>query len=306
VLVEQIRAVHRKSRHTYGAPRIHINLRRQGVICAKKRVARLMRIEGICGVHARKKWRTTIVDKNAAPAPDLVNRNFTATAPDRLWVADIKYVETWAGWLYLAAVIDVFTRACVGWALVDHLRTELVLEALDMAFWRRSPGDGLIFHSDRGSQFTSIRLGHRLDDAGVAASMGSRGDAYDNALAESFFATVEKELLRRHRYTNKPEARFGVFDYIEGFYNTPRGCTRRSECGHLRTSKGGTTRRSARHSPKLSTKGVNSRERQERPLVADGGSSLARDGRRLDAVRRNAVRVAVPDLVPHQPFREGE
>jgi putative transposase len=159
-----------------------------------------------------------------------VQRQFTAAAPDRLWVADITYVPTWAGFLYLAVVLDVHSRRGVGWAMADHLRSELVIEAVDMAVWRRRPMEGVIHHSDQGSQYGSLAFGRRLREAGLTGSMGSRGDCFDNATAESFFATLECELLARHRFPTRSAARLALFDYIEGFYNTHR---RHSALGYL-------------------------------------------------------------------------
>jgi putative transposase len=159
-----------------------------------------------------------------------VQRQFTAAAPDRLWVADITYIPTWAGFLSLAVVLDVHSRRIVGWAMADHLRSELVLEAVDMAVWRRRPTEGVIHHSDQGSQDTSLAFGRRLRDAGLAGSMGSRGDCFDNATAESFFATLACELLARHRFPTRSAARLALFDYIEGFSNTHR---RHSALGYL-------------------------------------------------------------------------
>ncbi len=221
-LSAQIRAIHARSRGTYGAPRIHAELREEGVCCSRKRVARLLRVAGLHGCHRRKAPRTTRRAPAADPAPDLVKRVFTAAAPDRLWVADITYVPTWAGFLYLAVVLDAYSRRVVGWAMAEHLRTELVIEAVEMALWRRRPGKGLIHHSDQGSQYTSLAFGRRLREAGVLASVGSRGDCFDNAMAESFFATLECELLARQRFPTRNAARLALFDYIEGFYNTHR------------------------------------------------------------------------------------
>ena len=153
---------------------------------------------------------------------DLVHRTFAAPAPDRLWVADITYLPTWQGFLYLAVVLDAFSRRVVGWAMADHLRAELVLDALDMALWNRRPRAGLIHHSDHGCQYTSLAFGRRCRQAGIAQSMGSVGDCYDNALAESFFASLECELITRTRWRTHSEARMAVFDYIEGFYNPRR------------------------------------------------------------------------------------
>jgi putative transposase len=220
-LLDRIRAIHTKSRETYGAPRVHAELRDEGVAVSYNRVARLMRKTGIHGVSRRKGCWTTRRDQGARPAPDLVQRAFVADVPDRLWVADITYVPTWAGFLFLAVVLDAFSRRIVGWAMANHLKTELVLEALNMAVWRRRPND-VIHHSDQGCQYTSIAFGSRCREAGVRPSMGSVGDAYDNAMCESFFATLECELLDRRRFPTQAEARIAVFDFIEGWYNTHR------------------------------------------------------------------------------------
>ena len=216
-----ILAIHRQSKGTYGAPRIHAELKAQGVFVGKKRVARLMREEGISGVSRRKRWFTTIRDKGARPAPDLVNRNFVSDVPNRLWVSDITYIPTKEGTLYLAVVLDVFSRKVVGWAMENHLRTELVLKALDMALYQRKP-KGVIHHSDQGSQYTSITFGNRCKKANVSPSMGSVGDCFDNAMAESFFATLECELLDRTRFRSREEAKIAVFEFIEGWYNRRR------------------------------------------------------------------------------------
>jgi len=231
ILTEVITTIHTDSRRTYGAPRVHAELRLgHGIACGQKRVARLMRACGLQGVHRRKGFRTTRRDQSAAPAPDLLERDFGATEPDRKWVADITYVPTWSGFLFLAVAIDCFSRRVVGWAMRDHLRTDLVLEALEMALYTRRPAAGLIHHSDRGCQYTSFAFGRRCREAGVAPSMGSVGDAFDNALAESFFATLECELIDRRSFRNRTEARLAVFDFIEGFYNPRR---RHSSLGQL-------------------------------------------------------------------------
>ncbi len=220
-LLERTRAIHTRSQKTYGVPRVHAELKAEGRRVGRKRVARLMRADGLQGVSRRKGTWTTRRGEDARPAPDLVARDFTATAPDRLWVADITYVPTWAGFLYLAVVLDAFSRRVVGWSMATHLRTELVLDALEMALWRRRP-ENVIHHSDQGCQYTSIAFGRRCAEAGVRPSMGSVGDAYDNALCESFFATLECELLDRASYRSRSEARMAVFDYIEGWYNPHR------------------------------------------------------------------------------------
>jgi putative transposase len=220
-LSTRIAEIHRRSRATYGAPRIHAELRAQGIRVGCKRVARLMRATGLRGV-SRHKWITTTVrDRQARPAPDLVERNFAAPAPNRLWLADITYIPTWAGFLYLAVVLDVFSRRVVGWAMETYLRTELVLKALDMALGQRRPV-GVIHHSDQGSQYTSLAFGQRCEQAGVRPSMGSVGDCFDNAMCESFFATLECELLDRRHFKTQVEARMAVFDFIEGWYNPHR------------------------------------------------------------------------------------
>lgn len=231
-LLERIETIHTKSRGTYGAPRIHAELKEDGVRVGRKRVARLLRQAGLRGVSPRRFVQTTRRSERARPAPDLVERDFVVSTPNRLWVADITYVPTGAGFLYLAVVLDAWSRRIVGWAMERHLRTELVLDALDMAPWeRRSPGiDGVIHHSDQGSQYTSIAFGERCAKHGVRPSMGSVGDAYDNAMCESFFGTLACELLDRTRFETTAEARRMIFDYIEGWYNPHR---RHSALGYL-------------------------------------------------------------------------
>lgn len=221
-LKERIGEIHRHSRGTYGAPRIHAELRARGERVSRKRVARLLRELGLSGVSRRQGVRTTRRDPRARPAPDLVERRFAADAPDRLWVADITYVPLLGGaFLYLAVVIDVFSRRVVGWSMGNHLHTELILGALNMAACQRNAA-GVIHHSDQGSQYTSLAFGQRCRELGVRPSMGSVGDCYDNALAESFFATLECELLERTRFTSLSEARLALFDFIEGWYNSRR------------------------------------------------------------------------------------
>jgi putative transposase len=220
-LLERMREIYRFSRETYGRPRVYAELRDEGHVVNHKRVARLMREDGLVGASRRKKWRTTKRAKDARPAPDLVERNFTPEGPDRLWVADITYVPTGSGFLFLAVVVDAWSRRVVGWAMENHLRTELVLQALNMALWQRRP-EAVIHHSDQGTQYTSIQFGLRCKEARVRPSMGSVGDAFDNALCESFFATLECELLDRRRFRNQAEAKMAVFDFIEGWYNPHR------------------------------------------------------------------------------------
>lgn len=220
-LQQRIEIIHADSRGTYGVPRIHAELKAQKVEVGRKRVARLMRQAGLVGVSRRHRTGTTKRDLKAQPAPDLVKRDFDAHKPDRLWVADIKYIPTRTGFLYLAVVVDAFSRRVVGWAMATHLRAELVLDALNMAIWQRRP-KRVIHHSDRGSQYTSIAFGKRCKEAGMRPSMGSTGDCYDNALCESFFATLECELLQRCRFNDPAEAKLSVFEFIEGFYNLHR------------------------------------------------------------------------------------
>jgi putative transposase len=220
-LSARIVAIHHHSRATYGAPRIHAELAEQGIRVGCKRVARLMRAAGLLGASRRNWIITTVRDRDARPAPDLVERNFTAAGPNRLWVADITYIPTWAGFLYLAVVLDAFSRKIVGWAMETYLRTELVLKALDMALGQRRPA-GVIHHSDQGSQYTSLAFGKRCREADVRPSMGSVGDCFDHAMCESFFATLECELLNRRPFKTQVEARMAVFDFIEGWYNPHR------------------------------------------------------------------------------------
>ena len=189
-----------------------------------------MRQAAISGLIAKKRGRTTIRVPGVRVADDLVARQFQPAAPNVLWVADITYLRTWEGWLYLAAVQDAFSRRIVGWAMADHMRSELVVDALQMALARRRPAPGLIHHSDQGSQFISLAFGQQARDAGIAVSMGSRGDAYDNAVAESFFATLKKELIRRQSWPTRRDLIGEVFDYIEAFYNPTR---RHSTLGYL-------------------------------------------------------------------------
>jgi putative transposase len=238
-LIAEIRVAHAASRGTYGAPRLHVDLADAGIHVSRKRVARLMRIAGV----SRRKSTVTTVRDGARQAPDLVDRNFTADEPNMLWVADITYIPTWAGFLYLAVVLDAFSRRIIGWSMATTLHRQVVLDALDMALWQRQPS-GVIHHSDRGSQYTSIEFGKRCREAGVRPFMGSVGDAYDNAMAESFFATLECELLDRHRFKTQAEARIAVFEFIEGFYNPRRRHSRRTRaCRRARARQGAAWKR---------------------------------------------------------------
>ncbi len=220
-LLARIREIHGASHGAYGAPMIHAELTEGGDPINHKRVARLMRLHGIAGVTRRKYRGTTRREPAAVPAPDLVARSFTAERPDRLWVADITSIPTWTGFLYLAIVLDVCSRRIVGWAMDTSLATSLVLDALNMAIGQRRP-TAVIHHSDQGCQYTSLQFGRRCREVGVRPSMGSVGDAYDNAMAESFLATLECELLDRRRFHSQAEAKLAVFAWIEGWYNPRR------------------------------------------------------------------------------------
>lgn len=217
----RIRAIHERSRGTYGAPRVQAELAAESQTVSRKRVARLMQGAGLAGVSRRRQFTTTTRDRQGRQAPDLVDRDFAVSRRDQLWVADITYIPTWAGFLYLAVVLDAWSRRVVGWAMATHLRTELVLDALNMALWQRRPRE-VIHHSDQGTQYTSIAFGQRCREAGVRPSMGSVGDCFDNAMCESFFATLECELLDRRRFQTQIEARMAVFDFLEGWYNLHR------------------------------------------------------------------------------------
>jgi putative transposase len=230
-LAGQVAAIHAMSRGTYGAPRIHAELAADGHRHGRKRIARLMRDSALQGAHRRRFRRTTDTDPLAVPATDLVQRTFSASRPDQLWVADITYVRTWAGWLYVAVVVDACSRMVVGWSMREDLRAELVVDAIGMALSRRDvPAGRLVHHSDRGSQYTSFACGRTLREAGITQSMGSRGDAYDNALAESFMATLKTELVDRRSWPTRHAARTAIYDYIEAWYNPRR---RHSALGYL-------------------------------------------------------------------------
>ena len=220
-LGDRIEAIHRRSRSTYGRPRIKAELKDEGITLSNDRLARLMNERHLVGASRRKGIRTTVRDRDVRPAPDLVDRKFTADAPNKLWVADITYIPTYAGFLFLAIVLDAFSRRIVGYAMSSNMRTQLVLDALNMAIERRRP-EGVIHHSDQGTQYTSIAFGSRCREAGVRPSMGSIGDCYDNAMCESFNATLECELLDHNRFRTRKEAELAIFDFIEGWYNRHR------------------------------------------------------------------------------------
>ena len=229
-LTKRIRDVFVASDETYGMPRIRAELNDSGVVASRKRIARLMRQGQMRGVSRRRGYVvTTERDRRQRPAPDLVNREFVATGLNQLWVADMTYIPTWSGFLYLAVVIDVFSRKVVGWAFGEHMTADLVVAALNMALLTRKP-ESVIHHSDQGSQYTSIAFGNRCREMGVRPSMGTVGDAYDNAMAESFFASLECELIARRTWQTKTEARIAVFTWIESWYNPRR---RHSGIGYL-------------------------------------------------------------------------
>ncbi len=222
-LTEKIREIHDESDGTYGSPRVHHELRKRDVSCGRRRVRRLMRLAGLEG-RAKKRWRTTTIpDPEVERAKDLIQREFGPCSKiDRRYVGDITYINTWEGWAYLATVIDLASRRVVGWALAEHMRTELVVDALNMAFANRRPPRGAIFHSDRGCQYTSLDYGEVARANGVVLSVGRVGDCWDNAVAESFFATIKRELIDTHAWPTRAGLRRAVFDYIEGWYNTRR------------------------------------------------------------------------------------
>jgi putative transposase len=228
-LTQRIRQVHQTSRGTYGAPRIQAELWAEGRAVSRKRVARLMRQAQLVGCRPRGFVRTTVADPSAC-APDLVRRDFRAQAPDRLWLTDITYVPTGEGWLYLAAIVDAFSRRVIGWAMADHLRVELAISALEMAVQTRHPAVGLVHHSDRGSQYTAGAYTAVLATHGIRPSLGHPGTCWDNAVAESFFASLKTELLHRQAWPTRQAAQSAIFEYLEGWYNRHR---RHSTLGYL-------------------------------------------------------------------------
>lgn len=250
VLTERICLIHADSDGVYGSPNIHAELRDQGTRVGRKRVARLMRAASLRGVSRRRSCVTTTRrDPAQAAAPDLVQRRFRADGPNQLWVADMTYVPTWAGFIFLAIVLDVWSRRVIGWAIGEQMTTDLVLAALNMAYQQRQPRD-VIHHSDQGSQYTSVAFGQRCGKLGVRPSMGSVGDAYDNAMAESFFASLECELIDRHSFQTKSEARLALFSYIEGWYNPRR---RHSALGRVSPNNFERGQADAGHAPPAST-----------------------------------------------------
>ena len=221
-IVTVIREIHADSRQTYGAPRVQAMLARRQIQVGRKRVARLMREEGISGLIRHKRGRTTVPIPGVATAPDLIRREWNPTEPNRLWVADITYCRSWEGWLYLAAVLDCHSRKVIGWSLREDLRAELVTDAIEMAVARRRPEERLVHHSDRGSQYVSLAFGERCREAGIDLSMTQGGSPLDNAVAESFFATLKRELVDRYSWPTRSDLRVAVFEWIEVFYNRQR------------------------------------------------------------------------------------
>ena len=222
-LTEKIRAIHAESKGTYGSPRVHHELAHRQVVCGRRRVTRLMRVAGLEG-RCKKRWRkTTVADPDAEAAKDLIQRQFgPGDKIDRRYVGDITYIATWEGWAYLATVIDLASRKVVGWSVADHMRTELVEDALTMAFTNRRPDAGVIFHSDRGCQYTGRDFAELARANGVVLSIGRKGECWDNAVAESFFATIKRELIDERSWPTRAGLHRAVFDYIEGWYNTRR------------------------------------------------------------------------------------
>ena len=230
-LTSRIKEIHEQARGVYGSRRVQAELRLgHDIQVSRRRVRRLMGQAGISGLVKVKKGRTTIRVPGVRVADDLVERKFRPDAANVLWVADITYLRTWEGWLYLAAVQDAYSRRIVGWAMTEHMRAELVVDALQMAVHRRRPDPGLIHHSDQGGQYVSLGFGQKARDAGISVSMGSKGDAFDNAVAESFFATIKKELVHRQPWPSRRDLSSAVFEYIEAFYNRQR---RHSTLGYL-------------------------------------------------------------------------
>ena len=220
-LTAKIHEIHQRSRQTYGSPRVHAELRTLGTRCSRKRVERLMRESGLRGCMRGRRKGTTRQGRRS-PAEDLVKRNFAATEVDKVWAADITYVATREGFLYLAFILDVNSRRIVGWAMESHLRTELVVDALQMAVWRRKPAPGLVHHSDQGVQYTALSFSERLKEVGITPSMGRTGSALDNAMAESFVSTLKAELVSRLEFPSRQAAKTAIFEYLETFYNTRR------------------------------------------------------------------------------------
>jgi putative transposase len=298
-LTVKIKQIHAGSDGTYGVRRVHAELRLEhGIAVGRKRVERLMRAAGISGLLPRKRRRTTVRLPGVRVAPDLVERDFRPIGPDQTWSADITYISTWEGFLYLAHVQDLFSRLIVGWSMADHLRSELVVDALEMALARRCPERGLIHHSDHGCQYTAVLFTKRCANTGIEASMGSVGDCYDNAVCETFHATLKKEKVYRQSWPTRAAARTSIFAYIEGWYNPRR---RHSTLGYLSPIE------FERHHAELAQPAL------EAPISANGSvastSPRAADGlttRRfstigIDLVARASISPQNPLAVPTDP-----
>jgi putative transposase len=288
-LTEKIKEIHAASEGTYGARRIHAELRiEHGIRVGRKRVDRLMKTAGISGLLPRKRRRTTVRLPGVRVAPDLLERDFRPDGPNQTWSADITYISTWEGFLYLAHVQDLFSRLIVGWSMADHLRAEFVVDALEMALHRRRPDRGLIHHSDQGCQYTAVLFGKRCAAAGIEISMGSVGDCYDNAVCETFHATLKKEKIYRQSWPTRAEARTAVFTYIEGWYNPRR---RHSTLAYLSPIE------FERHHAQLAQPGV------EAPIPGNGlvgvASPRASDG--LTTRRVSTVGVDIAGAGPVSP-----
>jgi transposase InsO family protein len=221
-LIEHIRRIHKKYRKTYGSPRMYVQLKKEEISCSQKRVARLMRQDGLKGQRKYRKVITTNSQHDFPVAPNVLNREFSAEKPNQKWVGDITYIPTDEGWLYLAGILDLFSRKIVGWATSDLIDATLVEKALRMALYQRSPGRGLLHHSDRGSQYASHQIRNILADNHVLVSMSAKGNCYDNAVMESFWGTLKNEWVNQQKYQTRSQARTDIFSYIEGFYNTVR------------------------------------------------------------------------------------
>ncbi len=221
-LLKQIERIHQQSQRRYGSPRIHQALQAEGVPAGRHRVARLMRQAGIHAQRRRPYRRTTDSAHDQPVAPNVLQRDFHSETPNEKWAADITYIPTQEGWLYLAVVLDLYARRVVGWAMSERLKEDLTLQALDMAIRQRQPPHGLLHHSDRGRQYASKAYRRRLSQQGIQASMSRVGNCWDNAVVESFFATLKTELIHQQDYPTREQARLAIFEYIEGFYNTHR------------------------------------------------------------------------------------
>lgn len=230
MLAVKIMSLHKESRGCYGSPRITQDLLASGQHVSRKRVARIMREMRLTGRPPRRRTRTTDSRHSQPVAENIIARNFTANGPNQRWAADISTVRTWEGWLYLAVVIDLFSRRIVGWAIADHMRKELVIEALNRAMGQRLPGPGCIHHSDRGAQYASVDYQKQLSDGGLICSMSRKGNCWDNSVVESFFATLKMELIYRHSFATRVAARHAIVDYIVCFYNSKR---RHSTLGYV-------------------------------------------------------------------------